>query len=161
MSLALMKTNNFPSHTGYSGIHLFNELELALPLSKDDFESLASCIAEEENCSFYLLEIVFVDRQTIIAVNKEHLEHDYITDIISFRYDRDSTDQAIEGTLYCCGPRILEQAKELGQSPEREFKRIVTHGLLHLAGYNDKTESQKKVMRAREDYYLDKLNKSR
>src|SRR5680860_226932 len=106
-----MTENNFSSHNTYHGLHLFNESDRDLPLHKADLEMLSSVIEQEENCTFLFVEVVFVDEEGIIAINKEHLKRDYVTDIISFRYDEDTSNAAIEGTLYCCAPCIAEQAK--------------------------------------------------
>jgi rRNA maturation RNase YbeY len=95
-----------------------------------------------------------VDEDEIVRINKEHLDRDYVTDIITFRYDESDAD-AIEGTMFCCAPRIAEQAEEFNESRKREFLRIYIHGLLHLIGYEDKSDQQKKEMTAKEETYLD------
>ena len=134
-------------------IQIFNQTELELPVSLATFKKIASLITEKEKCGFKLLEVVYVDEDKILKINEEHLSHDYVTDIITFRYDDD--DQEIEGTLFCCASRIFEQANELGESPEKEFLRIYIHGLLHLVGYKDKTDPQKQQMTAKENTYLE------
>lgn len=139
-------------------IQLFNETDLDIPISQEIITPLASSFADSENCSFKFLEIVYIDEEEIIRINKEHLERDYVTDIITFRYDENPTNKAIEGTLFCCAPRIIEQAHELDESPKNEFLRIYIHGLLHLAGYEDKTDDQKKRMTAKEDEYLEEFS---
>lgn len=149
--------NNFPSHSTYSGVHLFNETTKALPISKDDVTQISTAVKEHENQDFEWVEVAFVDEKMIRPINKEHLGHDYVTDIITFSYgDRDK--KSLEGTLYCCAPQIKKQAKENNQSVKKEFFRIVIHGFLHLCGYNDKTESQKKKMKKRENFYLSELS---
>ena len=153
-----MKTANSSQYTNYSGIHLFNESGLSLPINKKQIQSIVKQVESEEACRCLWIEVVFVDEAGIIQINREHLERDYITDIITFRYDEDTANQAVEGTLYCCAPRIQEQALKLNQPIEKEFKRIIIHGLLHLAGYKDKTPSQKKTMTQKEDFYLAKTS---
>lgn len=138
-----------------SVIELYNETNLTLPLQESLMDKVATAIAQEEGRVFTFVEVVFVDEQEIVRINKEHLERDYITDIISFRYDDPDRDPGIEGTLYCCAPRIQEQAREHNEPADREFLRIVIHGLLHLAGYNDQTESEKQVMTTKENTFLD------
>lgn len=138
-------------------IQLFNESGETIPL---DLSSIRTCVAEvseHENYFFALLEIVYVDESSIIEINKEYLERDYVTDIITFRYDEDDSNKNIEGTLYCCAQRIHEQASELDQEPETEFKRILIHGLLHLCGYDDQSTEAKKEMTAKENFYLEKV----
>lgn len=101
-----------------------------------------------------MLELVYVTEENIIKINREFLDRAYVTDIISFRYDEDKTNAAIEGTLYCCAPRIQEQSEEFAESEEQEFKRIFIHGLLHLIGYEDGSKEQKKKMTSLENKYL-------
>jgi rRNA maturation RNase YbeY len=96
-----------------------------------------------------------VDEDEIVRINKDHLDRDYVTDIITFRYDEPEDKEQIEGTMFCCAPRITEQAKEFNESPKREFLRIYIHGLLHLIGYEDKSDEQKKLMTGKENTYMD------
>lgn len=140
-------------------IQLFNQTEADLPLNKEDITSLVELVAVEESCHLSLLEVVYVDEEEIVRINREHLQRDYITDIITFRYDEDNTNKKIEGTLFCCAPRIYEQASELNEDTGQEFKRILVHGLLHLCGYDDSSPKEKKQMTDRENFYLEKLTK--
>lgn len=135
-------------------LQVYNETSTSLPLEISTVQDVTASIAQEENCFFRLIEIVFVDEEEIIRINQQHLGRDYITDIITFRYDESDSNEAIEGTLFCCAPRISEQARELDEPQEREFLRIVIHGLLHLAGYEDQSETQKQQMTSRENHYL-------
>jgi len=135
-------------------IQVFNQSELRIPLDEDQFPPLAAQIADNEASSFSFVEVVYVDEDEIVRINKEHLERDYVTDIITFRYDDADNKQDIEGTMFCCAPRIVEQAQEFEQSPKQEFLRIYIHGLLHLLGYEDTSEELKKQMTAKENTYL-------
>lgn len=135
-------------------IQIFNETDLSLPIEQSSFVDLAETVSRNEDCSFRFVEIVYVDEQEIVRINKEHLKRDYITDIISFRYDDSVDNKAIEGTLFCCAPRLVEQAHEFNETVRNEFLRIYIHGLLHIAGYNDQTDAQKKEMTAKENLYL-------
>ncbi|MGK7370747.1 MAG: rRNA maturation RNase YbeY, partial [Candidatus Halalkalibacterium sp. M3_1C_030] len=122
---------------------LFNESGKEIPI---DLEIIRKCLSEvkaKEDCSFSLLEVVYVDESGIVEINQEYLERDYVTDIISFRYDEDEYNMNIEGTLFCCAQRIYEQAHELNEDIEKEFKRILIHGLLHLCGYDDQSSEAK------------------
>jgi len=115
-----------------------------------------SLVSEKEKRSFEFVEVVFVNENEIISVNKKFLDRDYVTDIISFHYTEEE-NASIEGTLYCCAPRIQEQADELNQPHKTEFFRIFIHGLLHLIGYEDQTPEEKLEMRNKEDFYLNLL----
>lgn len=138
-------------------LEIFNESGQSIPLDKNQFENIISKVSEGEKVNFTLVEIVYVDETGIQNVNTEYLGRDYITDIITFNYTDDSvvTNKAdIEGTIYMCPQRIIEQAKELNVEQNEEFKRIFIHGLLHLCGYNDDTKVQKLQMTKKEDQYL-------
>ncbi len=140
-----------------SPLQLFNESEEHVSITQHDAASILDIIEQHESAKFELVELVYVSEDEIVRINKEHLDRDYVTDIISFRYDddEDSGDNtAIEGTLFCCAPRIKEQAEDFGETADQEFKRILIHGLLHLIGYDDRSEAEKKRMTELENTYL-------
>lgn len=139
---------------------IYNESGYDIPISHTDVEALSELISENESCSFGLIEVVYVDENAILETNRNYLKHNYVTDIITFPY-QDSVDesavtggQTLDGTLFCCAQRIAEQAEELGEKIENEFRRVFIHGLLHLVGYNDKTDEEQMTMRERENFYL-------
>ncbi|MFU8812035.1 MAG: rRNA maturation RNase YbeY [Balneolaceae bacterium] len=136
------------------GLVVYNPAEFPLPLSDEQAHTLAAIIEEHETASFHSVEVIFVDEKEIVRLNKSYLNRDYVTDIISFRYDDDPKNNAIEGSLYCCAPRIAEQASEQSVPVQAEFARIVIHGLLHLIGYDDEQPDQKNTMTELEDRYL-------
>lgn len=138
-----------------ANIRIFNQTEHSIPLSSSECQAIASALMHHENCSFEFVELVYVDEDEIVRINKEHLERDYVTDIISFRYDESDDCHNIEGTLFCCAPRISEQAQEFNEPEKREFQRICIHGLLHLTGYDDQSDEDKAEMTAKENFYLD------
>lgn len=135
---------------------LFNNSGTDVPVNREQLLSLLNTLSEGESVEFSLLELVYVDEQEIVRINSDFLDRDYITDIITFRYDEEESDDAsgIEGTLYCCAQRIQEQAGEFGSSRQEEFKRIFVHGLLHLCGYDDQDKASKATMTRLENHYL-------
>lgn len=138
-------------------IEIFNESGEEVLLHQQQAELVLKILSEKEQASFAFVEVVYVTEDEIVRINKEHLDRDYITDIISFRYDEgqeQSTKSDIEGTLFCCAPRIKEQAAEFNETQEREFQRILIHGLLHLIGYMDSSKEEKRKMTALENTYL-------
>lgn len=144
-------------NTEHPILDIFNESQQDVPLKRSEAESILSSISKHENSTFKMVELVYVNEQEIVRLNKKHLDRDYITDIITFRYDDNETEDqksGIEGTLFCCAPRITEQATQFDEPEEREFKRIFIHGLLHLIGYEDDTDSRKEEMTGLEDKYL-------
>ncbi len=131
---------------------IFHESEMDLPLSEDQLNKIISLLQIYEGQTFRDLETVFVDEEHIQQLNRDYLNHDYVTDIITFPYNEN--DEEPEGTLFCCLPRIKSQASEYGSTYETELIRVVIHGLLHLLGYGDRTQQEKDEMRKREDKYI-------
>jgi rRNA maturation RNase YbeY len=155
-----MKT--FPDFTApppSEKISITNTTGLHLPFVPSSLFRLLELVEIHENITFQSVEVVYVDEKNIVEINKEYLDHDYVTDIITFRYD-DSDADAIEATLFCCAQRIDEQSREFKVSPVSEFLRVFVHGLIHLAGYDDQSEEEKEVMRNLENKYLELLNPS-
>ena len=99
------------------------------------------------------LEYVFCTDDALLEINKEYLQHDYYTDIITFPLQ----DSPIEGLLYISIDRVRENALELGYSFKQELHRVMVHGLLHLMGYDDKTDVEKSAMREMENECLQLL----
>ena len=140
-------------------IQIYNQTNLSIPLGQSLCQMVIKQLSDKEKCSFNFVEIVYVDEDEIVRINNEHLNRDYITDIITFRYDDLDHHQDIEGTMFCCAPRIFEQAQEFNESSEREFLRVYIHGLLHLAGYEDQSQEQQEQMTQKEEFYLDMAEK--
>jgi rRNA maturation RNase YbeY len=122
-------------------------------LLKSKILKLAKSIINEERLNFSTLNIIFVDDKTIQEINKKFLNHDYPTDVISFDLSDDFDDEKIS-EIYISVDRAIEQAKVYKVTTENEIARLVAHGLLHLAGYNDSTKSEKLKMRRKESYYI-------
>ncbi len=86
--------------------------------------------------------------------NVEFLQHDYYTDIITFDY---CIDDMILGDLFISKERVAENAIENNVSFIEELNRVIVHGVLHLCGYKDKSDSEAELMRSKEDFYLSKI----
>lgn len=97
------------------------------------------------------LNVVFCDDAFLLKINLEFLQHDDYTDIITFNL---SETNEVEGEMYISIPRILENARLLGNRKTDELHRVLFHGCLHLCGYKDKLKSEKDLMRAKEEEYL-------
>lgn len=140
-------------------LSVYNPSRFEIPVKIPVLERSIQIIEKKEAITFSFVELVYVDENGIIEINQEYLDRDYVTDIISFSYNDDSTSKnEIEGTLYCCAPRIAEQSKEIESGLEQEFYRIFIHGLLHLAGYEDSTTEGKETMTQLENHYLEHLS---
>ena len=90
-------------------------------------------------------EFTFVDRDTIKELNQAHLDHDYVTDIITFNLG--STDDIV-GDVYICAPHAKDNADHYGQVFDDEIRLLIIHGILHLLNYQDYTDDERAVMDA-------------
>ncbi len=98
------------------------------------------------------LNVIFCTDNALLAINREFLNHDYYTDIITFPLS--TKGQAVEAELYISVDRVRENAKKQDIPFSTELHRVLLHGCLHLTGYNDKSSQQIKKIREREDHYL-------
>lgn len=97
------------------------------------------------------LTYVFCSDAYLVEFNKKYLKHNTLTDILTFDY---SNSKFINGEIYISIPRIKENARIFEQSFDSELRRVISHGLLHLIGYNDKTPAQKAEMQLKEEACL-------
>lgn len=110
-------------------------------------------VAESEIRRLGDLNIIFCSDNYILDVNQKYLQHDYFTDVITFDYCQDNI---LSGDIFVSVDTVRENALTYGaDSFEEELCRVMVHGLLHLIGYDDQTPEQQKVMRSKENYYLD------
>jgi rRNA maturation RNase YbeY len=89
----------------------------------------------------------------LLQINQSFLGHDDFTDIITFDFS-EHNNRHIEGEIYISIDRVVENAMHLGLAFEEEILRVIFHGALHLCGFMDKTEAERAVMTAKEDFYL-------
>ena len=97
------------------------------------------------------LTFIFCDDEYLHKINLEFLNHDTLTDIITFDY---TLGKEIHGEIYISIDRVKENASEFKVSFEEELHRVIIHGVLHLCGYKDKSETDEKQMRSKENFYL-------
>lgn len=97
------------------------------------------------------INIIFCSDNYILDVNMKYLEHDYFTDIITFDY---CEKDILSGDLFISIDSVCENASFYGTDFEDELNRVMVHGILHLIGYDDHSESDIAQMRAKENYYL-------
>ena len=112
-------------------------------------------VIKEEGFSLGELSFVFCSDTYLLDINMEFLEHDTLTDIITFDYN---LGNEINGEIYISIERVRENAQEYGATFLNEFARVLVHGTLHLCGMGDKSETEQEEMRSREDYYLNKAS---
>ena len=112
-------------------------------------------IISQEGYSEVEVSVVFCDDKYLFKLNVEFLNHDTLTDVIGFNY---SLSNEIHGEIYISIDRVEDNAVEFSQAFETELLRVMAHGVLHFCGYNDKTDLESSLMRAKEDFYLNQLN---
>lgn len=110
-------------------------------------------IVLDHNKTIDYINIIFCSDEYLLQVNKDYLQHDYYTDIITFDYN----EQVISSDVFISVDRIIDNATSFNISFLQEFYRILFHGVLHLVGYEDKELEAKKQMTEKEDYYLSKI----
>lgn len=95
------------------------------------------------------LTIILCSDEYLLEMNKNHLNHDYYTDIITF--DLSESEDEISGELYISLDRVKENAGHFRTAIEKELYRVMIHGVLHLLGFKDKTEEEEQLMRSKEN----------
>ncbi len=108
--------------------------------------------AKQENHKLISLTYIFCSDEYLLNINKEYLNHDYYTDIITF--DNSTEPAEIMGDIFISVDRVQENAEHYGQPFQTELNRVLVHGLLHLCGYTDKQDAEQAVMRQKEDTYI-------
>lgn len=98
---------------------------------------------------------IFCSDAKILEVNRQYLEHDYYTDIITFDY---TEDDVISGDIFISVDTVSSNAAELGIGFDKELRRIIIHGILHLCGFKDKQPDDKAEMTRQEDSALQLLD---
>jgi rRNA maturation RNase YbeY len=107
----------------------------------------------EENCKEGEINYIFCSDEYLHKLNLDFLNHDTLTDIISFDY---AVGKELHGDIYISVDRVRENSGEFNVTFEDELARVMIHGVLHYCGYKDKSEADEKLMRSKEDYYLTK-----
>jgi probable rRNA maturation factor len=108
-------------------------------------------VAKQEGKKILELTYVFCSDEYLLQINQEYLNHDTLTDIVTF--DNSEDPKKIEGDIFISIERVLENGNKLGTS-DTELERVMVHGLLHLLGYKDKKKEDKALMTQKEDFYI-------
>jgi rRNA maturation RNase YbeY len=111
--------------------------------------------AENESKIVGAINYIFVSDEYLLKLNNEALNHDFYTDIITFDY---CENNRISGDLFISIDRVKENAELLHTTLIDELHRVMIHGVLHLCGYGDKSSKEEKLMRSKEEYYLNLRN---
>jgi len=105
-------------------------------------------IAANVSTTIVGLSYIFCSDEYLRVINNQYLQHDYYTDIITFPYQQGSQ---VESDIFISVDRVSDNASTLGVDEHEELLRVISHGLLHLCGYGDKSEEEAKIMRAKEN----------
>lgn len=137
-----MRTIKFFYHTDF---FLSNEAQVA--------DWLLSVLTNE-GVEVLSVDYSFVDKKQMIKINKKHLKHNYLTDVLAFDYSENSK---IQGDVFVSEEKVRANAQEYSQGFSTELMRVMLHGLLHLCGYKDKTLEEQNKIRGLEEKYLNQL----
>ena len=132
-------------------IEIYFEDTEVLDVSLEFFVSWLSNVAKEEGYVLGNTSLIFCSDAHLLEMNKKHLNHDYFTDIITFDYTEESI---ISGDLFISIDTVKSNAIENNVMFHVELNRVVVHGVLHLMGYNDKSDEQQKEMTEKENWAL-------
>jgi probable rRNA maturation factor len=114
-------------------------------------------VAKREGNNIVALSFIFCDDEYLHEMNVEYLNHDTLTDVITFQYSETEVD--VEGDIFISIDRIKENAATYNVTMQHELNRVMVHGTLHLLGYADKSPEEKALMTEKENEYLDLLGK--
>ena len=125
---------------------------------KRELTTVLKGIIGDKNKTIESLCVIFVSDEKILELNQKYLKHDYYTDVITFD---NSVGERISGEIYVGVNTVKENASEYKAEFEDEIFRVIIHGVLHLCGYKDETEGQKKEMGEAEEKYLNLMQKTK
>ena len=141
-------------------VEVTNE-QSAVSISVDRVREIVEGTLQAEGVAEAEISVALIDDPAIHRVNRDHLDHDYPTDVISFLFEEEvvgddgdsplrGTGKRIEGEVLVSGDTAVREAAKFGWSAEDELALYLVHGLLHLCGYDDLTDEEQPIMRSRE-----------
>ena len=149
------------------------EFDNQLDPNYDSLEDIYLLIGETaleltETKGNYEVDVSLVDEETIHQINRDYRGVDRVTDVISFAFNDDKSEAGkilgdeyprLLGEIFICIPRALEQAKEIGNTPERELRFLFAHGMLHLLGYDHMKKEDEDIMFPLQEKILEEVAK--
>lgn len=126
--------------------------------AKTRIKSWISDVVKKEKKAMGNLSYVFTSDEDLLAINKQYLNHNTYTDIITFDYSEGKT---ISGEIFISVDRVIENSEKIGTTFEDELQRVIIHGVLHLCGHKDKTKIDSDNMRRLEDKALRLLKQAK
>lgn len=133
----------------------YADRQLSVP-NKTGIRSFVATIFKKEKKKLEAINYVFCSDEYLLSINRNFLQHDYYTDIITFGLSEPG--EPVEAEVYISVDRVKDNAKQLGVSFKDEMLRVIFHGALHLCGYKDKRKAEIIQMRTKEDFYLGKFS---
>ena len=130
----------------------YNSDGIAMPkFRKRDISAWIRAVAKSHGRRVGDVGYMFVDDEKILEVNREYLDHDYYTDVITFDYDE---DDIVSGDIVISLDTVRSNAELFGKTYDDELHRVIIHGILHLCGINDKGPGEREIMEAEENKAL-------
>ena len=126
----------------------FNETPFVFPYNKNSVKRWVKSVAKSEGKEAGNINYIFCDDEYLHRINVEYLQHDTLTDIITFDY---TEEKVLHSDIYISVERVKENAEIFKVPFQRELLRVLVHGLLHLCGYKDKTPKDSALMRQKEE----------
>ncbi|MEW6652072.1 MAG: rRNA maturation RNase YbeY [Bacteroidota bacterium] len=136
-------------------VKLFSEK--GIRLEKKCVDNLVAKLQAELEFEIVSLEFNFVGTSTIVDINKQHLEHNNPTDIITFNYSDER--HTFDAEIFISVPEAIDNSKKYGVTPDNELGRLIIHGILHLLGYDDTIASKKRTMKKLENELTEKYKR--
>lgn len=134
----------------------FHALQISQPVfERKKLKSAVAWLIHENKMEVGNIDVIFCSDDELLEMNKKYLQHDYYTDVITFDY---SEGKNISGDIFMSIDRIRENARRKKISVQKEIRRIVGHGVLHLIGFKDKILSDKRIMTRQENIFLKFFN---
>jgi probable rRNA maturation factor len=121
-------------------------------ISEEQIASWITQSAKRYQKTIRMLDITFCSDEFLLEMNRNHLSHDFYTDILTF--DLSDKEEELQGEMYISVDRVKENAQEIGVSWVDELHRVIIHGVLHLCGFDDTDEVKEAEMRQEEDVLL-------
>ena len=130
----------------------YNTVNVKMPaIRRRDTSAWVKAVAASYGKKVGEIAYIFVDDEEILRINREYLQHDYYTDIITFDYTEGDT---ISGDLFISLDTVRTNAEQFDKPYDEELHRVIIHGILHLCGINDKGPGEREIMEKNEDEAL-------
>ena len=133
-------------------IEIINDYSEKLEINSEYIKLLYKEILYQEKINIYNISLILTNRNYLNKLKRKYLKKDHYTDVIAFNLN--DKDEDIIGEIYVSIDDIKYNSIKFKNTFDKEFKRIIIHGLLHIIGYKDKTDSEKKKMTNLEDRYM-------